>query len=316
MPNDRPITPTIPTDPACILIVDDNEECSGALSTLLTRRNFKIRTAITGAQALASVNSDPPDLILLDVNLPDMDGYSVCARLKEDIRLRDVPVLFVSGKAETFDVIRGFQCGGVDYVIKPFQFEELAARMRTHLNLRQLRLELESNNRNLQVLVRSQVKEISDSQMATILALSNLVDSRDGVTGNHILRIQEFCRSLAVQLRKRGYFEDEISDSFISNLFHASPLHDIGKVGIPDRILLKPGRLTPEEFEEIKKHTVIGAQTLEAVRSRYPNNAFINMGIVIARSSRQAQPDQGNDARNQHRRYPRSSSSQDRKSVV
>ena len=276
--------PKIPADAACILIVDDNQECSEALNTLLTRRDFRVRTAITGAQALASVAADPPDLILLDVNLPDMDGYSVCATIKKDPRFRDLPILFVSGKAETFDVVRGFQCGGVDYVTKPFQFEELAARMRTHLNLRQLRLELERHNRNLQVLVRSQVKEISDSQMAAILALSSLVDSRDGVTGNHIMRIQEFCRVLALQLRKRGHFAEEISDSFISNLFHASPLHDIGKVGIPDRVLLKPALLTPEEFEEIKKHTLIGAQTLEAVRNRDPNNAFINMGIAIARS--------------------------------
>lgn len=216
-------------------------------------------------------------MILLDINMPDMNGYEVCRRLKADKRFRDIPVIFISALTETIDKVEAFSSGGVDYISKPFQFEEVEARVKTHLKLRSYQIFLEE-------LVKEKVKEISDSQMSTIFALSKLAESCDADTGKHLERVQIFCRILAERLSQEPPFRSMIDKEFIRDISNASPLHDIEKVSIADNILLKPDKLTPEEFEAMKAHTIIGAQTLGDVKSLYPGNNFINMGIFIARS--------------------------------
>jgi len=180
--------------------------------------------------------------------------------------------------------VKAFEQGGVDYIVKPFQLEEIRARVDTHLKLHFFQKELEINNLNLTQLVHEQVKEISESQMATIFALAKLTESRDSDTGDHLNRIQLFCRMLVDKLSTYSDYSKRIQPHFIETLQKASPLHDIGKVGIRDAILLKPGKLTPAEFKEMKSHTTIGANTLEDVFRKYPNNYFIEIGIEIARS--------------------------------
>ena len=167
---------------------------------------------------------------------------------------------------------------------KPFQFEEVHARVETHLRLRWLQFELKRHNLHLEELVNEKVAEISDSQLATIIALAKLAESRDDDTGEHIERTQTFCRVLAAQMRDNPRYTEQIDDTFVETIHHTSPLHDIGKVGITDGILLKPAPLTPAEFEIMKTHTLIGAKTLETAHGKYPGNVFLNMGIVIARS--------------------------------
>jgi putative two-component system response regulator len=222
--------------------------------------------------------------------MPDLDGYEVCRRLKADDRLKDIPVIFLSAFGETADKVRGFAAGGVDYITKPFELEEVKARISTHLKIRGLQSQLavyssqlELYNQQLGQLVEAKVKEISESQMATIFALARLAESRDQNTGRHVERTRTFCHHLALRLRRKPEHGQTIDDPFVNNIFHASPLHDIGKVGIRDALLLKPGRYTPEEFEEMKKHTLIGAATLEDAWREYPNNRFLAMGIEIAR---------------------------------
>jgi putative two-component system response regulator len=281
--NDRDITPggtTIKT----ILIVDDTPENLRVLLELLKRQGYKVRAVPSGRLALQAAASDPPDLILLDIMMPEMDGYEVCRRLKADAKLCEIPVVFLSALDETLDKVRAFEAGGVDYVTKPFQFEEVRARVETHLRLRRLQLQLEQHNRQLRDRVEEQVREISDSQMATIVALARLAESRDKGTGKHIERVQIYCRLLASQLRERPIRGDRVDQAFIEDIVRASPLHDIGKVAIRDSILLKPGPLTPVEFDEMKSHTTLGAQTLEEVQRAYPKNGFVRMGIEIARS--------------------------------
>jgi putative two-component system response regulator len=216
-------------------------------------------------------------LILLDITMPEMDGFEVCQKLKQDKRFRDIPIIFISALTETLDKVKAFGSGGVDYVTKPFQFEEVEARVETHLKLRRYQAHLED-------LVQEQVKEISDSQISTIFALSKLSESRDKETGEHLERVQIYCKMLAEKLSRQEPYNSVVDGTFIHNIFNASPLHDIGKVAIPDNVLLKPGKLTPEEFEIMKQHSLIGATTMEAVNDIYKNNAFINMGITIARS--------------------------------
>ncbi len=268
---------------ADILIVDDAPENLDVLERLLKGRGYTTRPVRDGARALEEVAAKPPDLILLDIRMPGMEGYEVCRRLKEDARLREIPVLFLSALDDTTDKVKAFHAGGVDYVTKPFQFEEVLSRVETHLKIRSLQVELEKHSCHLEDLVAAQVREISDSHLATIFALAKLAESRDGDTGAHLERVQVFCRLLADRLGA-GTRDRHVGEAYIENIGHASPLHDIGKVGIRDSILLKPGKLAEDEFETMKVHAVLGAQTLEAVRRAYPNNAFLNMGIAIARS--------------------------------
>jgi putative two-component system response regulator len=268
-----------------ILIVDDSPEAIDVLGNALPR-HYRRQAALSGEKAikLLEPGKELPDLILLDVMMPGMDGYEVCKHFKSDERLKDIPVIYLSALTDIKDKVKAFEQGGVDYIEKPFQLEEVRARVDTHLKLRFYRKELEDHINNLEQMVQDKVKEISESQMATIFALAKLAESRDADTGDHLKRVQVFCRLIAEKLRMDINHNNSINAEYVDNLQKASPLHDIGKVGIRDAVLLKPGKLTPEEFEEMKAHTAIGAKTLEEVYQRYSNNQFIKIGIEIARS--------------------------------
>ncbi len=260
-----------------ILVVDDVPANLTLLAGMLKEKGHRVRPVPSGKLALKAVEHEPPDLILLDITMPEMDGFEVCRRLKQDTRFQEIPIIFISALTETLDKVKAFSSGGVDYVTKPFQFDEVEARVETHLKLHRYQSRLEE-------LVKEQVKEITDSQVSTIFALSKLSESRDKATGKHLERVQIYCRMLAEKLSGQEPYNSVIADTFIHNIFNASPLHDIGKVAIPDHVLLKPGKLTAEEFEIMKTHSLIGAATMEAVNEIYRNNAFISMGISIARA--------------------------------
>ena len=266
-----------------IMVVDDTIANLKLLEDLLRSRGYRVFAFPCGDMALKAAAQNPPDLILLDITMPDINGYDVCEKLKGSDKLKDIPVIFISAHNEPLDKMRAFSIGGVDYVNKPFQFEEVLARVSTHLKIRRLQVKMEKYNRHLQEMVQQKVKEISDSQLATIVALAKLAESRDDETGDHLERVQAFVRILAMQLARSSVYQDIVSPEFSKNLFYACSLHDVGKVGIPDQILLKPARLTAEEFEIMKTHTILGAKTLESVYEKYPNNALIKMGIAIAR---------------------------------
>jgi len=268
-----------------ILIIDDSPEAIVVLGNALPK-HYKRQAAISGENAikLLDTSEELPDLILLDVMMPGMDGYEVCSHLKKDERLKEIPVIYLSALTDTKDKVKAFEQGGVDYIEKPFQFEEVRARVDTHLKLRYFQRELEAHNNNLKEMVEEKVKEISESQIATIFAMAKLAESRDNDTGDHLKRIQIFCGLIAKKLSQHPKYKGKINAEFIDILQKASPLHDIGKVGIRDVILLKPGKLTTEEFEEMKEHTTIGANTLEEVYQKYPGNYFVKIGIEIAES--------------------------------
>jgi putative two-component system response regulator len=266
-----------------ILVVDDTPANLHLLTGMLKDRGYKTRPVPSGMLGLQAALSDPPDLILLDIHMPEMNGFEVCQSLKADEKLKDIPVIFISALNEVLDKVKAFSVGGVDYITKPFQFDEVQARVDTHLKLRRLQAELEQHNRQLGKLVQAQVKKISDTQMAMIFSLAKLAESRDDDSGMHLERVQGFCKKLAEGLAQRARFGRQVDAKFIENIFYASPLHDIGKVAIPDRIILKPGKLTPEEFEVMKTHAARGAEKLEAVQRKFPGNAMLDMGIAIAR---------------------------------
>ncbi|NLF95812.1 MAG: response regulator [Candidatus Riflebacteria bacterium] len=267
-----------------VMVIDDNPENLKLLQMMLQAQAYRVVTFPGGALALQAAEKYPPDLILLDINMPEMDGFEVCRRLKAAAALKDIPVLFLSALDGSADKVEAFAVGGQDYVTKPFQIEELQARVSTHLKMRKMQQEMQKHNLHLRELVEEQVREISDSQLATILALSKLSECRDEETGHHIERTRAFCEILAAAMRSNARDAGVIDDAFIEQIGRAAPLHDVGKVGIPDAILLKPGPLTPDEFKIMKTHTTIGADALKTVADRYPKNYFLNMGVCIARS--------------------------------
>ncbi|MCL5261211.1 MAG: response regulator [Gammaproteobacteria bacterium] len=268
---------------ACIMVVDDAPQNLTLLTNMLQKRGYRVYAFPSGELAVKAVKKSPPDLILLDINMPEMNGYVVCEKIKSDKSIPDFPIIFLSALTEIDDKVKAFRVGGVDYISKPFQFEEVDARVQTHLKIRDLQAKLEESNKNLQEKVEEQVKEISESQMSTIFSLAKLAEYRDIETGKHLERVQDYCHLIAKTLRESEY-RDQVNDEFIETIYHASPLHDIGKVAIPDKILLKPGELTESEFEIMKTHAAIGAKALVEVYKKYSRNYFIRMGIEIARS--------------------------------
>jgi len=262
---------------ARIIAVDDDPDVLEVLKHMLESYGNNVFAFTCGAAALESARKELPDLFLLDITMPEMNGLELCGHLKQDPELADIPVIFLSGLNATEDKIRGFRAGGVDYIAKPFQTEEVQARVSTHLKLSSLRHKLE-----YQKLVEMKVREVSAAQQATIFTLAKLAELRDDDTGAHLERVRDYCALLAQQLGDGSPYADHIDAEFIDCIQHASPLHDIGKVAIPDHILLKPGKLTSEEFEVMKTHAVIGAENMQTVFNRYADNPFIGMGIEIA----------------------------------
>jgi len=267
-----------------VLIVDDAPENLRLLTTVLKRGGLVPRPVTSGRLAIEAAVIDPPDLVLLDVRMPEMSGVDVCRWFKQDERLRSIPIIFISGLAGTDDKVEAFRVGAVDYVSKPFQEEEVLARIKTHLRLRRLQVELVSHNLQLEQRISEQVRAVTASQLATIFALAKLAEARDDDTGQHIERVQTFSKVLAEQMREMKLHVAQLTAAFIDNLYQTASLHDIGKVGTPDAILLKPGKLTTDEFAEMKKHSVLGANTLGTVLKRHPDNQFLSMGVDVARS--------------------------------
>ena len=266
-----------------IMIIDDTPENLHILSALLQRNGYRPSAFPRGQMALAAAERKPPALVLLDINMPGMDGFTVCETFKATPLLSEIPIIFISALDSTEDKVKALKVGGVDYITKPFQFQEVIARVETHLDLRKAKEILKDFNKKLQEKVDEQVAEINQSQIATIFALAKLSHTRDDDTGMHLERVQHLCKLFSEHLVKITDYQHLINDEFITEIFHASPLHDLGKVGIEDSILLKPGKLTPEEFDIMQTHTSIGAATLESVFKQYPNSAFISMGIDIAK---------------------------------
>lgn len=266
------------------MVVDDHPANLQLAEEMLRPCGYAVRSFPRGNLALAAAAEKAPDLVLLDIDMPGMSGYEVCEKLKSTAGLSDIPVIFLSALNAPADRLRAFRAGAVDYVSKPFLLEELQARVAAQFRLRRLQQAIQHENHHLQELVEIQVKRIAEAQMETIFAIAKLAEARDGETGRHLERVQQFCMLLAAGLSRNSDYQSTISASWTTNIFHASPLHDIGKVAIPDCILLKSGPLTVEEFAVMQTHTTIGAQTLRSVHQRFPDNSFTAMGIEIAQS--------------------------------
>lgn len=236
----------LPSQKPVVLIVDDSPESidilRGALGDL-----FQVKAAIRGRTALEIVANDSPDLVLLDVMMPDLDGYEVCRQLKSNPSTASIPVIFVTTLSHVGSEARGIELGAIDYITKPYVASLVRARVKTHVALHRYQRSLED-----QVLERT--RELQETRLEIIRRLGRAAEYRDNETGMHVLRMSHIARVLAQKLGV-GELESEL-------LLQAAPMHDVGKIGIPDRILLKPGPLTPDEWDVMKQHTVMGAQII------------------------------------------------------
>ncbi|TCO81498.1 putative two-component system response regulator [Plasticicumulans lactativorans] len=269
---------------ATILIVDDTPENLDILGELL-QPYYRVRVATAGRRALQIAASEPrPDLVLLDVMMPELDGYDVLALLRENPRTRDIPVIFITALDAAEDEEHGLDLGAVDYITKPLRPPVVLARVRTQLDLKRARDWLRDQNAFLEAEVTRRMAENQLIQDVSIHALARLAEIRDSETGNHLLRTREYVRTLALALRDHPGFAAFLTPRTIEVLAKSAPLHDIGKVGIPDHVLRKPGALGAEDWAIMKTHTVLGAAAIEqAERDAVQPVEFLALGKEIAR---------------------------------
>ena len=246
-----------------VLVVDDTKDNLTVIGELL-EPYYRVRLALSGERALKLAQIDPrPDLILLDVMMPEMDGYAVLERLRAIPATHDIPVIFVTAMNATEDEEMGLRLGAVDYVTKPIRPAILLARINTHIELKQARDWLEDQNGYLEGEVNRRTWENELIKDISLNALALLAEKRDNETGNHLQRTRSYVEALMLRLCEHPRFRDHLGPNQRAMIAKATPLHDIGKVGIPDQILLKPGRLTAAEFDTMKCHAQIGADAIE-----------------------------------------------------
>jgi putative two-component system response regulator len=268
-----------------ILVVDDTPDNLTLMMELL-KTDFIVKLANNGERALKlAAGEGPPDLILLDIIMPGLDGYEVCQLLKSNPATSDIPVIFLTAKSEVEDERKGLELGAVDYLTKPISPPIVLARVKIHLALKAHADFLRDKNDFLEAEVSKRTREVMAIQDVTILAMASLAETRDTDTGYHIRRTQLYIQALARHLRAHPKFAPHLSDATIRMLFKSAPLHDIGKVGIPDCILMKPGRFEPHEFEIMKAHTTLGRDAIAHAEKQLGMQVeFLSMAKEIALS--------------------------------
>lgn len=246
-------------DKETILIVDDISENIDVLAGLL-QDIYSIKVAVSGEEALRLVFSTKINLVLTDIMMPGMDGYEVCSKIKNNRKTKNIPVIFVSAKNEVLDEYKGFEVGGVDYIRKPIVPPIVLSRVKTHLALY-------DQNRLLEKKVRKRTKEVVSTRLEIIRHLGRAAEYKDNETGLHVIRMSKYCELVALAY---GLSEDEATV-----ILHAAPMHDIGKIGIPDNVLLKPGKLNDDEWSVMKRHPIIGTDIISEHSSRLLTEARI-----------------------------------------
>lgn len=286
IPGGAPVVRRRSTDNETILIIDDSPENLTVLGELLQGAGYRVKVANAGATGLRFAVQEPrPSLILLDIMMPMMDGYEVLLHLRDNPITRDTPVIFLTANDSDADEERAFNDGIADYIVKPIKPAVVLARVRSQLLVRQARHWLQDQNQALEAEVARRMRENELIQAVSIRALAHLAETRDNETGNHIQRTQSYMRLLATRLSRHPRFSATLDNNYIESLARSAPLHDIGKVGIPDHILLKPGKLTPDEWEIMKTHTTLGFDAITlAERDIRTSVAFLAQAKEIVRS--------------------------------
>ncbi len=267
-----------------VLFVDDEEKILSSFRRVFSDEPYKAFFAKNGEEALEILLHQEVHVVLLDIRMLGLNGYETCRRIKSDTNGELTQVILVSGEASVESRLKGYEVGADDYIVKPFDNNELLAKVRVQFRLRDALAKLASRNTELEEIVKQRTTQITETRDVTVFALAKLAESRDPETGEHLERLRAYSQILAEQLAGQGLYANEIDEEFQENLYRSSPLHDIGKVGIPDAILLKPGRLSNDEFEIMKRHTLIGEETLKMATEHSDSGGFLAMAIDIARA--------------------------------
>jgi putative two-component system response regulator len=267
---------------ACrIFLVDDNPVNLNAGKTALQDK-YTVVTIPSGDKLLSTLQQIIPDLTLLDVEMPGMSGYDVIKKLKADSKTAEIPVIFVTGKSEVEDEFLGLSLGAVDYITKPFSPPLLLKRIELHLLLQSQKNDLRRFNENLMAMVRERTNEIAMLQNAIIVWAAEMVEFRDEETGQHIERVQKYLEILFNAMEKTELYATELTTWDLDAFLKSASLHDVGKIRIHDDILLKKGRLTDEEFDNMKLHASYGKMLLESLQSKVPNQTFLDYAKTMA----------------------------------
>lgn len=265
-----------------ILVVDDVESNRFSLRDIILEMGLQPVLTENGAQALRMVEKHPPQLIILDIAMPVMDGYEVCQILKSNVETRDIPVIFISAFDDAKDVVKGFEIGGSDYVTKPFIPEVVKARINLHLKFTETQQEMKEMNRHLQVSVKQQLGQMEIEKRNVLYALTRVARENAGYDVAHMDRIRRNSKLLAEAMQLSGLFSETISDQFIETLELAAPLCDLGNVAIPTHILQKKASLNDEERKIMQTHTLVGARILQDIKDNGDYNDFIQISWEIA----------------------------------
>lgn len=248
--------------PQATLLVVDDEPLNVSLLSQLLRPELRVLGALSGPSALKLLDTERPDLVLLDVMMPDMDGLTVLRRMQAQPAFAGIPVIFVTALGAEFDEEKGLALGAADYIVKPIKPAVLLARVRAHLALRRAQARLADQNTWLEQELARRIRDGLLAQDLMLCAMAELAETRDDDTGNHIQRTRLYVELLACRLQKDSPYAPQLDEAQLRRIVEAAPMHDLGKIGIPDHILLKKGRLTPDEFDVMKTHARIGADTI------------------------------------------------------
>jgi putative two-component system response regulator len=268
-----------------ILVTDDSPDNIAFMSAFL-KEDYRVKAAIDAETALTiAASDDPPDIVLMDIIMPGIDGYEACRRLKENPKTKDIPVIFLTSQTDMESERRGFELGAIDFISRPIRPLVVKARVSTHLALKAARDILVSKSEWLEREVERRMRENLIIQDVAMIALGSLAETRDNETGSHVRRTQNYVRVLAERLATASRFEEELSGGIAELIIKSAPLHDIGKVGIPDSILLKPGPLTGSEFDVMKTHTTLGHEAIVRAETTVINgHSFLRFAGEIAYS--------------------------------
>ncbi len=266
----------------CVLIVDDVEVNRFVLSNIIKSMGYTPATAENGRVALDMIRESAPELILLDVAMPEMDGFELTGILKADVTTRDIPIIFISAFDETADMVKGFKLGGQDYVVKPFVPEVVKARVGVHLQFNNTRKELQASNKRLQASLSNQLRQIEEEKKGVLYALANLARTNSMYGDEYLERLQYNCKILAQALQIAEVYPEIISDSYIENLEVAAPLMDIGNVAVAKVILQKDTELSQEDRAYIENHTTVGSKLLRDIALQKDYKDFVDMAADIA----------------------------------
>lgn len=266
-----------------VLIIDDVPRNHILLADIIQNAGYTARSASSATQALDDIKVLLPDLFLIDISMPEIDGFELCLMLKKNSATKDIPVIFISALSSVEYRIKGYKLGAVDFIVKPFEREEVSLRINTHLRNYNRQQELEKNNKKLYKIIQEQIEKIYSEQKNVLYALAKISIVREWDDDGHIERISKYSRQLSMAMQLSSIYKDEISNSFIDTVELAAPLHDIGKMMISDNILCNKTKLTSEERKIIMKHPVFGADILSDIYNATEENNFIKMAITIAR---------------------------------